>query len=391
MVNQQLINYIKKQIKAGYDVNTIKSYLTKHGYKPQNVNDAINSIYSPEVKHVVHHISKTTILSIAALSIIILLIASGIYFYLAKPTQQAQLLDLRTSLLKDNLNQGDKLEFNIELSNLGKSKRYDVILKHEIVNTDIYSQETIAVETSTSKTSYIQLPPELTPKRYTLKTIASYSNKKAFSTFTFNVVKKGEQPKTTKCIENWECTQWQPEECPNNEQQTRTCNDLNNCQTTLYKPETTKSCTKIIEQEPKQPTITKKPSDFSGRTIWEKLDIIKQLAGSDPNQALNDCPTFEIDSHKDECYFNIAEVTKSDVICKRITSERTKDKCYSNVAKLTSDNTICEEIIKQTRKDACYMNFVNKGDYSICDKIDNSYLKDACVALRDTPEGILVS
>ncbi len=390
MVNQQLINYIKKQIKAGYSVNTIKYYLTKHGYSTQTVNDAINSISSPEVKHVVHHISKTTIISLAVVSIVLLLIASGIYFYLAKPSQPAQLLDLRTSLLKDNVKGGDKLEFNIELSNLGKTKRYDVVLRHEIIGTEIYNQETIAVETSTSKTSYIQLPSELTPKRYTLKTIASYGDKKAFSTFGFNVVKEGEEV-TTSCTENWECSEWQPTTCPTTEQQTRTCNDLKNCGTTLYKPETTRSCTYITDQEPSQPTITEKPSDFSGRTIWEKLDIIKQLAGSDPNQALNDCPTFEIDSHKDECYFNVAEVTKSDVICKRIISERTKDKCFSNVAKLTTDNSICEKIIKQTRKDSCYMNFVNSGDYSICDKIDNSYLKEACIALRDTPEGILVS
>ncbi len=385
MVNQTLVKYIKKQIKAGYSVNTIKYYLTKHGYNTQTVNDAINSIYSPEVKHVVHHISKTTIVSLAAVTVILLLIASGIYFYLAKPSQPSQLLDLRTSLLKDNIEEGDKLEFNIELSNLGKSKRYDVFLRHEIIGTDIFKQETIAVETSTSKTSHIQLPSELTPKRYTLKTIASYGDKKAFSTFGFNVIKEGEEI-TTKCTENWDCTQWQPETCPATEQQTRTCNDLNNCQTTLYKPETTRTCTYIPDQEP-----TQQPTDFSGRTIWEKLDIIKEIANTNPTQALNDCATFEIESHRDECYFNVAETTKSDVICKRIISERTKDKCFSNVAKLISDNTICEKITKQTRKDSCYMNFVNNGDYSICDKIDNSYLKEACIALRDTPEGILVS
>ena len=36
------------------------------------------------------------------------------------------------------------------------------------------------------------------------------------------------------------------------------------------------------------------------------------------------------------------------------------------------------------------MNFVNNGDYTVCDKIDNSYLKEACESLRDLPD-IVVS
>ena len=32
------------------------------------------------------------------------------------------------------------------------------------------------------------------------------------------------------------------------------------------------------------------------------------------------------------------------------------------------------------------MNFVNSKDYSVCEKIENSYLKEACTALRDMPD-----
>ncbi len=42
------------------------------------------------------------------------------------------------------------------------------------------------------------------------------------------------------CQENWDCTSWSS--CINN-QQTRTCSDLNNCGTTLNKPPVTQSCT----------------------------------------------------------------------------------------------------------------------------------------------------
>ncbi len=41
------------------------------------------------------------------------------------------------------------------------------------------------------------------------------------------------------CVENWTCSEWGP--CINN-QQNRTCTDLNNCGTTINKPEETRSC-----------------------------------------------------------------------------------------------------------------------------------------------------
>src|SRR3989338_8813933 len=44
------------------------------------------------------------------------------------------------------------------------------------------------------------------------------------------------------CIESWNCTDWQPEKCPKNEIQTKTCIDKNNCGTTNIKPITSQSC-----------------------------------------------------------------------------------------------------------------------------------------------------
>jgi hypothetical protein len=45
------------------------------------------------------------------------------------------------------------------------------------------------------------------------------------------------------CIENWNCTSWSDF---NNNCGTRTCNDKNNCGTTLLKPATTKACSNGI-------------------------------------------------------------------------------------------------------------------------------------------------
>ncbi|MEM4325765.1 MAG: hypothetical protein QXU40_00495 [Candidatus Pacearchaeota archaeon] len=45
------------------------------------------------------------------------------------------------------------------------------------------------------------------------------------------------------CIENWTCSSWNPEICPKNKTQTRTCVDVNNCGTTNEKPNEIRNCT----------------------------------------------------------------------------------------------------------------------------------------------------
>ncbi len=44
------------------------------------------------------------------------------------------------------------------------------------------------------------------------------------------------------CAEIWQCSDWQPFNCPQSEQQTRTCTDTANCGTEENKPEETKTC-----------------------------------------------------------------------------------------------------------------------------------------------------
>ncbi len=44
------------------------------------------------------------------------------------------------------------------------------------------------------------------------------------------------------CTPNWDCTDWKPEKCPENETQKRTCTDSNDCDSTVDKPEEIRSC-----------------------------------------------------------------------------------------------------------------------------------------------------
>ena len=48
---------------------------------------------------------------------------------------------------------------------------------------------------------------------------------------------------------------------------------------------------------------------------------------------------------------------------------------------MTNDSSYCADIISESKKDNCYVNFALDGDYSVCDKISNKYMKESCIAL----------
>lgn len=87
----------------------------------------------------------------------------------------------------------------------------------------------------------------------------------SYDTCPMDCVKKEQQDTT--CIEDWQCTSWS--DCIEN-QQIRTCTDLNNCETTNNKPEETKSCFIEKKVEEANETITPEP-----KTTAKEQGIIK--------------------------------------------------------------------------------------------------------------------
>jgi hypothetical protein len=67
MAKKELVDYIKKEVAAGYDVSYLKSYLISQGYNAQDVQDAIDSISKPAVK------IPGSLLIIGALAVVIII------------------------------------------------------------------------------------------------------------------------------------------------------------------------------------------------------------------------------------------------------------------------------------------------------------------------------
>ncbi len=410
----RLVAYIQSQLQKGYDINSIKLYLVSQGYRPQIVDEAIAFSYQT-IKHE-HSISTSTLITFGAVLLGIFLILFSFFYFSSFSfnlpffgSKPEQLLDLSLEEIKTEVKPGEQIIFLKEISNLGVDKRYDITIKHELFDSNnnlIYSkEETIAVETRSTSQTKLQIPLNVKDGKYTLKSTAFYSNKKAYATLPVTILSKeykpieDQLPSCTDLIRNQgetgidcggpckECSQ------PDNECQ-KSCDDKNDCTIDSCSASTNFQCVhdKIAfccgnnecEDEeittcPADCQITKQEPDLS---IFERLENIKSSAASNPDKARELCAEIESNAYKDDCYSNVGKVTRKTIYCDLIKSDRTKDDCLSDVAKSSNQNSLCERITLDTRRDACYMNFVLSGDFSICDKIVDSYLKNSCLALK---------
>lgn len=104
----------------------------------------------------------------------------------------------------------------------------------------------------------------------------------------------------------------------------------------------------------KYPVFT--PPQDSGDSGYAKLEKIKLLAKDNPEKAASECSSLQ-EVLRDECYINIAEISKK--------------------------NGYCDFVLTPTSRDTCYVNLVLVGDYSVCDKISDATVKDACIELKN--------
>lgn len=350
MADKRLINYIQEQLSKGYDTTTLKSHLIRHGYQPDAVDAAIRQINSPEVKHVIHF-SPTTLISIAGIFVgLIVVVFVFLNFSLSEPKQ---LLDLNIDTIESTVKAGESITIIIDISNIGSATRFDVNVKYELINlktNDIFTlkEETIGIETRSSKQTNVLIPSDAEPGNYLLRAIALYGDQRAVATLSVKVEGTSEEAVEKPVVE--EPTE---EEVPE--------------ETEEFEPEET-------EQE---------ETGTSALNTFETLEKVEEIAEQDRTGAEDLCKELKLQTSRDLCFNKLAEVLQDKTYCEDIDAERTKDICLSNVAKLTDNSLICEEISKESRKDSCYMNFViDKKDYTVCDKVTNSYLKQSCKSLE---------
>ncbi len=392
MVQNSLVKYIREQIRAGYSAGEIKEYLDRYGYSKSVVNEAFQYAYPPnEVKHVVHVSKRLVALGIAIVCSLVLAVA-GIYM-LSMPSRPPTLLDVQTDIITSSIESGDNLKFTAGIFNLGKASRYDVTLRYEVFdvrdNLVTFKEETIAIETRASSTVTIKVRGK--PGNYYLRTTASYGGKTARATSAFRIV--GD---TVGVVSEPEPVSKPAEKmCPYN------CDDGDKCTKDSCSEETGYECRydtidpccgngKCEDAEDKATCVVDcgepEADIYSGKPMKERIELIKGAAKEDIGGALGQCSNIELTGYRYDCFTEVAKVSGDESLCNNIEDISHKDSCYRGVAGGSENSGVCEQIEKDSKRDQCYMDFATDGDYSVCGKLVNKYLKQSCDSLKQLSE-----
>ena len=395
MPKKSLINYIKALQQKGYDISAIRNFLHKYGYSDDEINESLD--FNPTIRHEIH-LSHTTVFIIVLVFVFFIGIFSFLYY---KPLQEtSKLLDLNLEPVATAAEPGQSISFIKELSNLGSAKRYDVIIKHEIIEpltNKIITQkiETRAIETFGSTQTRILIPEEARAGDYILRTVVEYDDKKAVATLPIKVVKSA---KIQTCFDGIKNQNENGIDCGGTckpcQEQVLGCNDNNQCTSDLAENNACVNkpiipcCGNNICEALEESCLADCPKAAESSFISsENLDETKELARTNPSKALQQCNAIEVPDLKDTCIGNVGEAQKDKSYCVKITNARIRDLCYSNIAKSSNDHSICQEISTDSRKDSCYMTFVlDNKDYSVCDRITNKHLRQSCESLRQLSE-----
>ena len=117
MVKKSVVEYLQSMLQKGYDISTIRNEMLKYGYTDKDIDDAINKIYNPTIRHEIH-LSKATIMVIVF--VVLSLIGAGSFFYfISTPRAPNKLLDLNLEPVTTTVKPGESIIFVKELSNLG--------------------------------------------------------------------------------------------------------------------------------------------------------------------------------------------------------------------------------------------------------------------------------
>lgn len=307
---QQLKNYVNQQIALGFKPELIKSTLLQRGYNKDLVDSAFNNNIT--VRHEIHFPIKTVVI------IISLLIISGAGYWFLNLRQSEALLDVSVQSNSQEYLAGQEITYNIELINMGKSKRFDANVRYIItdVNDKILksSSETLAVETKASSSGKIVLPSSLSAGTYYLKTIVTYGNNQKAESFTeFQIVDETSPAKTN------------TGETSNQDSTTGTGIGSGG----------------II------PRTTPQEKSFG-----ETMTAIRHQAVNNSQGAINNCLKFSSQEQKDVCISQISYNTNKFNYCEQISAANIKDNCY--LAFVIGGNTqVCDKIIDETNKKYC--------------------------------------
>jgi len=377
---QQLSQYIQKQMTAGYPQQAISNFLISKGYPYYEVNSAMQQAMMPVKAPKLEH--KVFILAMAAMIIMI-----GVVLSLYMKAQikldgvPERLLDVETEQLTTIVQQGGELNFEMKLINFGHEQRFDILLKHQVIDREtqavvLEKQETVALSTTLERVVRFDIPDTLKPGSYVLRTDATYEDFTATSGFIFDVLDAGlakerieeikkELPEPN--VTEEEIPELAPEEAPEEPPAEEV-------------PEEVPEEVVVPEEKPKEeaikvPELDEEKPFYQGMTKQEAFERVKATSVRDPGRAVAMCQSYKYYRTTDDCLTMLAEFKKDQMFCDLIEIDVNKDYCYIELAQATDNYDYCKNITNKRAVQSCnLLETVKKIQTTNPEEMDNKEL-----------------
>jgi hypothetical protein len=346
MVDERLLNYVRQQLQAGYSIGAIRAALANYGYDQKSINGAVKAV-SPK---------KTGVLIlIAALAAVIIII---VLFFIIFGGKEEAAITVKTTPLMTSIEAGNALTFNIVLENPGSSISVNAV-NQIIRNGKVVSEkkDSFDVQARLQKTVVMPVPSDAEPGSYSLQTSITYGTKTGKTSFDFDVIgKKTGVPEVPGVPEA---------QCPSS------CDDSNKCTKDICDKSTGFECA-YFELTPCCGNGICESGENNANCPEECKAAAAEVAA--PKVGLN-----EVIANAKRYAEENAESGAD--YCRSLEKDHYKDSCFNAVADTSKKNIYCDPILSETSRDNCYTNFALDGDYTVCEKISNKYLKQSCISL----------
>lgn len=234
MINENLIQYIKENLQNGYSVTDIQNVLINQGFPAQDVYDTINYVQQNNQNTennlniestVQKKIIPKKIIYIVISIVSILIIGTLLFLFIDFSSNRISDEDLSRGT-NVNVKENDQVFFNV--NNLRQDLR-------------VYTVDGNTVTFSLKNEEIIDNINVNEEKKYDLNDDGFYDIKLKLNNIMNNVPNfRIQKINEMRCIENWDCNDWS--DCNQENTQSRTCIDLNECDSTKNKPRIVQDC-----------------------------------------------------------------------------------------------------------------------------------------------------
>ena len=327
-IKQKLAPFIAQQKHLGYDENSVRVHLVKSGYPAEIVHKAVNEVY--EEHAVSPKVSKLNFTIIGGIAAVMLAVVGIVMLFTGgEEAEPGRLLDFSVDTATLSIKPGANLDFSFELTSMGSFKRFDMQITHKIYDANnkaiTFKKETVAVETRVSKTTSIPIPLTAKPGLYRLESIVRYNGQTAEASFDFEIEPRVEvEPE----VEGEAEAEAEGEE-----------------------GEAEAEAEAEAEEEIQIP---------EGEITFESIEMDVKKYSAQPG--------------KD----NLAAD-----LCELLQEQRERDTCYLTIAEVSKLKSYCQDIQNNYRKDVCYITFQRDGDFTVCDLMEDVDLRTSCKAMEE--------